>query len=57
LQIDPDDRNTVINCIQLLKAYNKIQDAKALCVSFLQRHPGDETIGKILSDLKRITEY
>jgi len=57
LQIDPDDLNTVMNCIQLLKAYNKIQDAKALCTSFLQRNPDDEVIGMALRELQKITEH
>jgi len=43
----PNDRNTVLNCIEVLKFYNKIEEAKSLCASFLQRHPGDEAIGKM----------
>jgi hypothetical protein len=37
-----------------IKFHNRIEDAKALCASFLQRHPGNEAIGKALRELERI---
>ncbi|QTA87918.1 hypothetical protein [Desulfonema magnum] len=52
LQIDPNERNTVLNCVKLFKFHNKIQDAKALCSSYLQTNPGDSVITEALRRLE-----
>jgi len=56
LQIDPNDRNTVINCTELLKFHNRIEDAKALCSSYLQRNPGDPVVTQALKRLREVEQ-
>lgn len=48
LHLDPNDRNTIKNCIEVLKFYNNIEGAKNLCSRYLQRNPGDPVITKVL---------
>ena len=52
LEIDPNDRQTILNCGDIFTALNQRDDAKAIYSSYLQRHPGDEEIGPLLRELQ-----
>ncbi|KPA16308.1 membrane protein [Candidatus Magnetomorum sp. HK-1] len=52
LTIDPDNKNSVVNCVKLLKHINKLEDAKAILLPFLNKYPEDNDILSLLSDIQ-----
>ena len=50
LEIDPEDRDTILNCGDLFRALGKTQEARGVYTGFLQRNPGDETVMKALEN-------
>ncbi|OQY53219.1 MAG: hypothetical protein B6245_23040, partial [Desulfobacteraceae bacterium 4572_88] len=52
LEIAPNDRNTVINCGEVLKFHKRTEEAKAIYSSYLQRNPGDEAVRKAMRELE-----
>jgi len=53
LDIDPDDRLTVLNLGDVLKDLNEYGQAKKIYTSFLERNPGDQGVEKELDEVKR----
>lgn len=52
LEIDPTDRDTILNCAELLKNLEKFEDARDIYLSYLQKHPDDEEVEKALTELE-----
>jgi len=53
LKIDPNDRNAILNYGTILTNLEKLEDAKSLYSSYLQRNPKDEEILSALGALER----
>jgi glycosyltransferase involved in cell wall biosynthesis/tetratricopeptide (TPR) repeat protein len=52
VEIDPNDRDTILNCGEVLRSLDRIEHAKGIYSSYLERNPHDEEIGKQLSVLE-----
>ena len=48
LELDPFDRNIVVNGGQILAALNNETDARIIYSSFLERYPDDEEVTRLL---------
>jgi len=51
LSIDPDDRDTILNCGKVLAVSQSIEEAKRLLSSYLEKHPHDDEISHLLESL------
>jgi glycosyltransferase involved in cell wall biosynthesis len=49
LEIDPDNRDSVINSAKMLMASGCREESHALCESYLKNFPGDEEIAELLA--------
>ncbi|QTA87910.1 Radical SAM domain-containing protein [Desulfonema magnum] len=50
LELQPDDRQTVLKCAEILGSLNKFEDLLKLCTSFLNLKPDDAEIRRIAGE-------
>ncbi|KAF0119989.1 MAG: hypothetical protein FD151_1811, partial [bacterium] len=50
LEFNSCDRHTVLNCVNILASIGKFEDAKKLCLAYLQNNPSDEEISRMLQE-------
>ena len=53
LQVDPDDRSTVLNCADALRSLDLAEEAELLLGAFVRRHPGDAEAAHLWGCLTR----
>lgn len=51
VEIDPDNQDAVYNYTGVLIAMGRFMEMKSICLTYLQRHPGDSEISEILEKL------
>ena len=49
-ELDPDDRNTVMNCAEIFKCLNRHEDAGKIYLSYLENHPNDMEISRAMAE-------
>jgi len=51
LEIAPDDRSSILNCGEILRSTNRTTSARRLYSSYLEQHPEDSEVSRMLAAL------
>lgn len=52
LELDPDDREAVMACVEVMRAFGKADDAVLVTQSYLKRYPDDQDFQELLGRLQ-----
>ena len=52
LSLDPHNRDTILNCTQLLQSHDRVEEAKTVCASYLKQNPNDTEISGMLMQMQ-----
>ncbi len=52
LELDPEHRDAVMNCAEVLLAFDRREDARLVLDAYVARHPDDEDAARKLKDLR-----
>ncbi|MEO7720220.1 MAG: tetratricopeptide repeat protein [Capsulimonas sp.] len=53
LELDPTNRDTILNCADVALAFGQNADAEALCQSYLASHPDDAEVAALLAEMRK----